>query len=229
MGEMQEEKQEKTTGISPPPHRQPKSAGSPGAIPGPRPASRGRPQLSLQRRNRQVRPRPNTSSEKLSGFPPQSRFLAGSDDRRSHESCCTRCGSASSARRIACPSRTSGRRRPITPNGVCSLEGQDEMPRRRTFKVLQKRAQQFRVPPQGVHALIVLLAARVGQFMARPAAEVPGRRRQVQLADPAVAGAPVDDQGTDEPPAQPAEAGAGRRQADAVVGRLRLRRGGPRP
>jgi len=68
MGEMQEEKQEKTTGISPPPHRQPKSAGSPGAIPGPRPASRGRPQLSLQRRNRQVRPRPNTSPEKLSGF-----------------------------------------------------------------------------------------------------------------------------------------------------------------
>src|SRR4051812_18202443 len=65
-------------------------------------------------------------------------------------------------------------------------------------------------------AFVRLLAARVGQIVTAPAAEIAGVPRQVQFANSSSAGLPVDDERADEPPAQTAEARTSRRQGDEV-------------
>jgi hypothetical protein len=67
--------------------------------------------------------------------------------------------------------------------------------------------QRSRVPAKelakAVNPLVVFLAARVGQIVAMPAAEIAACPRQVKLADPPIAGSAVDDERTDEPPSRP--------------------------
>ena len=81
----------------------------------------------------------------------------------------------------------SGRKRTGTRSPLSQpqrLEGQYQLPGRCTVCVVQKGIHPLRVPPEGVHTLIVRLAAGVRQLVAVAAAEVPGTIRQVQLAPP---------------------------------------------
>src|SRR5581483_11597332 len=64
------------------------------------------------------------------------------------------------------------------------LHRQDDPAPVHAVRAVEHRLEGFRVPAEGVHALVVGLGARVRQPVAVPAAEVAAPRRQVQLADP---------------------------------------------
>lgn len=75
----------------------------------------------------------------------------------------------------------------------------------------------YRVPQQGIHPLVMLLLAFVGEIVAVPATEVLASRRQTELADSPTAGRAVDRERTNKPVSLVTEVAGRGGQPDLVV------------
>jgi hypothetical protein len=96
-----------------------------------------------------------------------------------------------------------------------ALSGQEDLADTGAARALHQGPQGFRIAPQPIHALVVLLGTAVRQRVAVPAAEVAAV--QVELAHPPPARNVVAKHRAAEPPAQAAEIRRGGDQPDQVV------------